>query len=521
MSFKTRLLQAFVFIVLIPVVLSVFVITLYTHATIQNNNEKNVDGLYTVVDENITERLTSIQNLVAYAYLDQDLLNVFSETQLLTPYETSVQLREDLDQFNMMAAAAIDSVEDITFYTESPLTDVRQSIKALKQYPYLTTKLGHYGYDEKKESLYYATPLKTSPNTTIMVVTIKRNEFFPENILKDSASTFRLRFGEQTVLANGKEASRYTYEKAVGKNLFQLDVTPPATSFWLQILLVSALILMMTGTMFVIIYRQYHQILKVIGNLQEKVNRVVHNDNTVDFHSDYDDELGRLSNDIQVMVKHLKEANQALYETQLENERINYSALVKQFDSHFLYNTLSFLNWRSYSNRDTEMSELIQKLSTYYRASLNKGKTEIILKNELENVKVYLEIRQTLNPDLFTTEFVIDPTTEEIPVINLLLQPLVENAIEHAFSEEDKAYKITIKAEKKADRLILLISDNGEGMDAKTLTKIQEDKTGYGLANTRKRVKYYFGEEGIFKIYSIKKEGTTIKLDLPIKNKIN
>lgn len=515
MSFKTKLLKSFLFIVLIPALVAVVILTMFTYRTVEYNNKRNVDGVYNIIDENVIEKLTSIQNLIAYAYLDDDLLETFSRTTLNTPYETSVALRDSLDRFALMASVAADSVEEITFYTDSPLAEIRQGIKTYKEYPYNSQLLGTYGYDAQKNIFYYATRLKTNDNRTMMLITIDPEKFFPAEFLDNGDNLYQIDFKNKVVQSNAKSAQSFEFSRKIGKDLFDLKIHLRHNSLMMQFLLVGLLIAVLLMIIFGAVYTQYHKILKVIGTLQEKVNSVVNGEENVNFKSDYEDELGLLSNDINAMVIHLQNANHDLYEMGLEKEKLNYQVLVKQFDSHFLYNTLSLLNWHSYDNQDAEMSALIQDLSLFYRTSLNKGKTSLTLEKEFENVETYLRIRHVLNPELFSFETYLAPELKNFTVINFILQPLVENAIEHGFADEKPENKVTVSAEKLGDKVVIIVADNGQGMDEATLRGVIDAKVGYGFSNTKKRINYYFGAQATCDIYSEVGEGTVITVTLP------
>ena len=136
-------------------------------------------------------------------------------------------------------------------------------------------------------------------------------------------------------------------------------------------------------------------------------------------------EIRHLGNSIQSSYEEIERLMKEIMEEQNERRKSELAALQSQINPHFLYNCLSLINNKALMNDRPEISQMSQLLSVFYRTTLNKGKSETLLQNEIKNVTSYIDIQRLLHDNI------IDPNLPEIEVPNLLLQPLVENSIIH------------------------------------------------------------------------------------------
>lgn len=260
------------------------------------------------------------------------------------------------------------------------------------------------------------------------------------------------------------------------------------------------------------------KILKVIQDLKYKVESVTENNLDVDFKVRNKDEIGELSGLIGDMVTRIKSLNRDVSNAKVEVRESEYKALTNQINNHFLYNTLSLLNWRAIISDDREMSHIIQLLSDYYRTTLNQGKSISRLDTELKNVQSYLELQLFLNSEGFEYEIFVDETLLQYETINLFLQPIVENSIEHGFKRKREDCRIYLNIERlDATHLVIFVIDNGIGIEPERLKTLFDGKSAsYGLINIKKRLEFYFKEEARIEISSILDEGTMVEIILPI-----
>ena len=206
-----------------------------------------------------------------------------------------------------------------------------------------------------------------------------------------------------------------------------------------------------------------------------------------------------------------RELRTSVLETQLA--RAQLQALKVQLHPHFLFNTLNSVS--ELMHQDVQVAErVITRLSDLLRMTLeNIGTQEVTLRDEFEFVKGYLEIEQTRFQDRLKVTYDIAPETLDARVPNLLLQPLVENAIRHGISKSSRAGLIWIKSEKRGDRVILTVRDNGPGLRANGHSPAAN--FGIGLSTTRARLEVLYNQNHSLRLNNLPEGGMEVCIDVP------
>ena len=190
-------------------------------------------------------------------------------------------------------------------------------------------------------------------------------------------------------------------------------------------------------------------------------------------------------------------------------------SLRMQLHPHFLFNTLNAIAELVYSDPKTA-DRCILSVSELLRFSLESHRTqEVTLKEEIDFLEKYLEIQKTLMRDRLRVRLNVEPETLDASVPNMLLQPLVENAIKHGISPRPEGGNIEVYARRLDGKLYLEITDDGLGMNE------QQDGNGVGLVNTRERLKHLYGHAHAFNLSSFPGRGVTIRISLPFKEVAN
>lgn len=207
-----------------------------------------------------------------------------------------------------------------------------------------------------------------------------------------------------------------------------------------------------------------------------------------------------------------RELQTSKLEARLATSRLQ--VLKGQLQPHFLFNTLNAISELIY--RDPEAAErMIGDLSDLLRLSFEKLEVqEISLKQELEFLRKYLEIEQMRFQDRLRVEMEIAPDTLDASVPNMILQPLVENAIKHGIAPRSTGGKIQIGAHRSNGTLELSVSDNGIGVPFNDVENLSE---GVGLSNTRRRLKHLYGERHKFDLKAAEASGLSVNLTIPFK----
>ncbi|HVF48500.1 MAG TPA: histidine kinase [Pyrinomonadaceae bacterium] len=202
----------------------------------------------------------------------------------------------------------------------------------------------------------------------------------------------------------------------------------------------------------------------------------------------------------------------AQLQTQLAQAQLQ--ALKMQLHPHFLFNTLHSISALLYKDTDAA-DKMIARLGDFLRLTLeNAGTQEVTLQQELEFLKCYLEIERIRFQDRLVTRLDIDPATLDTPVPNLILQPIVENAIRHGIAPRSTMGRLDILAERIGGMLRIEIKDNGPGLPTYP-NGIRQFKEGLGLANTRARLEQLYGTEHRFELANDPVGGLVVTLEIP------
>lgn len=196
-------------------------------------------------------------------------------------------------------------------------------------------------------------------------------------------------------------------------------------------------------------------------------------------------------------------------ETQLAQSELQ--ALKMQLHPHFLFNTLHSISALMRDDVETA-DQMIARLGEFLRMTLqNSGEHETTLQQELNFLRCYLEIEQLRFQDRLTTKIEVAPQAMSARVPNLLLQPIVENAIRHGIALQKRAGVITVRAECSNSHLRVEVQDNGNG-----LTADSNGKSGVGLANTRARLKQLYGNDHRFELENVLEGGLLVTIEIPV-----
>jgi two-component system, LytTR family, sensor kinase len=189
--------------------------------------------------------------------------------------------------------------------------------------------------------------------------------------------------------------------------------------------------------------------------------------------------------------------------------RSQLESLKTQLQPHFLFNTLHAISALMY--QDVEAADrMIARLSGLLRASLQSApRQRVPLREELEFLQGYLEIEQARLGDRLTVRTTIAPATLDASVPNLILQPLVENAVRHGIAPRLRPGQISIDARRNGDELEIEIQDNGPGLAQGSFTE------GIGLGNVRARMERLYGPYHRFELKNGASGGLTVRLVLP------
>ena len=261
--------------------------------------------------------------------------------------------------------------------------------------------------------------------------------------------------------------------------------------------------------------------IKGIEQLKSNMESVEQGTLEMTVHSDSQDEIGELIRGFNKMLIRIKQLIEEVYESKIKQKEYEMRALQAQINPHFLYNSLSLINWIALEQNSEEISKITLAMSSFYRTALNKGNNILSLKDEIENMKSYLQIQLIMHDYEFDTEIQVEEGLEDYIVLNLILQPMVENAIDHGIDlKTDGRGKLIVTAKSDGDDILIVVEDNGIGMEQKIIdTILTQQSKGYGLRNVNERIKLYYGQQYHLTIESQLGVGTKIITRIPKQKK--
>lgn len=198
---------------------------------------------------------------------------------------------------------------------------------------------------------------------------------------------------------------------------------------------------------------------------------------------------------------------------QIQLAQANLRALKMQLNPHFLFNTLNSVAALVRKNENRTAVKMLVQLSDFLRLALeNKGVQEIPLRQELDFLRRYLDIEKIRFKERLTVEIEADPALQEAFVPNMILQPIVENAIHHGIAPHADAGRIEIHVSQEGQQMHLSVRDDGPGL----LDPLPKRK-GVGLTNTRERLANLYGEEQSLEMRNDERGGLRVDIRLPFR----
>ena len=185
-----------------------------------------------------------------------------------------------------------------------------------------------------------------------------------------------------------------------------------------------------------------------------------------------------------------------------------------QLNPHFLFNTLNSISTLVLLRQTERANAMLSRLSSFLRYTLVYEPTaQVTLAQEVETLKLYLEIEKMRFEERLRPNFTIDPAAAKARLPSLLLQPLVENAIKYAVTPQEDGADIDVEARLVGDRVHIIVSDTGSGLNGAALRP--NDSTGVGLANIRDRLVQAYGEDQTIDIINQPSGGFKVAIDIP------
>jgi len=240
------------------------------------------------------------------------------------------------------------------------------------------------------------------------------------------------------------------------------------------------------------------------------------------------DEFGELTRNFNFMVARIRDLVQDQYRLGAEVKNLELRALQAQINPHFLYNTLDLINGLALGAGQTRIAETTLALSKFYRLTLSGGAETLALSKEFTHAETYVKIQNLRFEEAVTLVVNLEPRWGSYPVLKMILQPLVENAILHGILEKPEG-KGTIFLRGQTVMvgtqpwLGLEVEDDGVGIDDATLANLLSGERltngteghGYGVFNIDRRLRLRYGDPSGLVFESTPGQGTLVRILIP------
>ncbi len=265
------------------------------------------------------------------------------------------------------------------------------------------------------------------------------------------------------------------------------------------------------------------RVTKPITRLMKRMGRIEQGNFDVKLYDDSTEEIEMLSSRMDLMIERINSLNRDIYLYQIRSREAMIKALQTQINPHFLYNTLQAIKAMAVCGKNPEIGKIVTLLGNMLRYAVYNSEELVNISDEMNHVKVYLEIQNFRYPAQYTYETEIEEGLDELKTLKLILQPIVENSIIHGLSGRKKG-TVRIKAGKNPLGIQFSITDDGKGISGEELSGIleyvrdpakKEESHSIGLKNVHERVRLKFGDPYGIDIVSNENEGTCVKVLIP------
>jgi two-component system sensor histidine kinase YesM len=276
----------------------------------------------------------------------------------------------------------------------------------------------------------------------------------------------------------------------------------------------------------VVTLRFSHGIIRPLQSLLRMIRSVEKGNYDVNMKEESTEELEELRRSFIKMSNRIKALIHEVYEFNIRQKEAELNNLKMQIRPHFLYNTLEAIRSLAEIRDNHEIVEMASSLGSILRYSIKTHKKLVLLGTEIDFISKYMRIYQIMLQGAIEVEYEIDPDLYRYYTIPLMLQPLVENAVQHGLYGKKRGGLIRIEGWKEGDHLHVVVSDNGKGIPPdkleelnrtlkKTVPQTAEMQGGIGLNNVNQRIKIVFGKEYGIHLNSNLGSGTSVHIHIP------
>lgn len=538
----------------LPVMLLFWLSFLQMRSIIDDKGKMNLQSYLQQSVSSMDRTLDGYNSLSDYIAFDRTLAEVFS-MEYGTPYEQYEQLTQKVDPILRTASYFHGGMQQITIYTDNGMVKHDTTVapvSEIEETDWYQKTLEHPGlnwfanYQEK--TLFSARKLAFSgarEGVNILYMDVDYQKLFTpyaETLISECGLYITDQDGKLVFEESRFSGKNQNYDLTYSEFLEQRDggstdyiilCEQSNTTGWTVWLYqpvglageaMRPIGVMAGVTILICIFAAVLAYFITSGMVSSRIERLTHfmqevQEGSMDMQMESDDrdEIGMLYRGFGSMMKRIRTLINEVYLSKITQKEAELKALQAQINPHFLYNTLSLINWKALAAGEEDISRMTLALSTFYRTALNRGRNVLQVETELSNTRAYLEIQSMLHDGDFDYEIEAQTEILQCESLNLILQPLVENAIHHGIEEKtDGRGKITVRGWKEDNCVWFMVEDNGVGMEQEVADKILTmESKGYGVRNVDERIRLCYGEKYAMKVESVVGKGTKMTIHFP------
>lgn len=538
----------------LPVMLLFWLSFLQMRSIIDDKGKMNLQSYLQQSVSSMDRTLDVYNSLSDYIAFDRTLAEVFS-MEYGTPYEQYEQLTQKVDPILRTASYFHGGMQQITIYTDNGMVKHDTTVapvSEIEETDWYQKTLEHPGLNwfanYQEETLFSARKLAFSgarEGVNILYMDVDYQKLFTpyaETLISECGLYITDQDGKLVFEESRFSGKNQNYDLTYSEFLEQRDrgstdyiilCEQSNTTGWTVWLYqpvglageaMRPIGVMAGVTILICIFAAVLAYFITSGMVSSRIERLTHfmqevQEGSMDMQMESDDrdEIGMLYRGFGSMMKRIRTLINEVYLSKITQKEAELKALQAQINPHFLYNTLSLINWKALAAGEEDISRMTLALSTFYRTALNRGRNVLQVETELSNTRAYLEIQSMLHDGDFDYEIEAQTEILQCESLNLILQPLVENAIHHGIEEKtDGRGKITVRGWKEDNCVWFMVEDNGVGMEQEVADKILTmESKGYGVRNVDERIRLCYGEKYAMKVESVVGKGTKMTIHFP------
>ncbi len=562
LKYRYKIYGALICVSLIPVIILGYFCYNETTSLLLEREKQNMESSLTQVSSSLTSQIKVYTNLANYISFDKTITEVL-EMEGVSYFQMYDKYTKVIDPLLSAPKYFHKGIKQITIYSENiqvehdttiaPLSKIEEEpwyldfkenkgtnwtmeyidenkVLLLRKFPRLNNQDAILSIALEYEQLFQSFREAVLPNSVLFMTDNKGRVIFVEKNLTNKEKDREweeIQLGKILSSNINMQSEVYTCVQkdisTIGWNLYLLrentDIASSANQITWTVVIV---ILICLWIIFVLGYTLSYLAVHPIEKLTENMNQVEQGNLEVSISSNSQDEIGILIHSFERMINQIKNLIGEVYESKLALKEFEMKALQAQINPHFLYNSLSIINWKALKANVPEISKITLTLSTFYRTTLNRGKNLIRVEDEVKNVKAYLDIQEIMHDYNFKIIEEVDEDLNDYVMPNLILQPIVENAIGHGIDLKEDGEKILkLIGTQDEYNIYFIVEDNGVGIEPEKLaTLLTYQAKGYGVKNVNDRIILLYGEQYALQVESEVGKGTRVKVTIP-KNALN